>query len=117
MARNATQESWGRLERKCYALRDWDKKFCASALLGVSLAESRKTFPASSVIRSHHWSLFVNWILRHAGIRPADVFVPVWSPLKPRPTWTRGGSGGFQGGSPPGLRHGRRPRVTIRNGR
>ena len=38
MARNATQESWGHLERKCYALRDWGKKFCASALLGVSLA-------------------------------------------------------------------------------
>ena len=42
MARNATQESWGHLERKCYALHDWDKKFCASALLGVSLADITK---------------------------------------------------------------------------
>jgi hypothetical protein len=40
MARNATDESWGQLERRCYALHDRDTKFCAS--FRVTLASGIK---------------------------------------------------------------------------
>jgi hypothetical protein len=59
----------------CFADETW--KMYDFLRPGVSVANADlRTALSSSLLRSHHRSPFIDWILRHAGIWPADVFVP-----------------------------------------